>query len=350
MNVATWADQRPNVVVFAARANSAWRFRSSRVFARSRDDRSLTGRSIDRPTDRYRPDLLGRRGTRKCISGFLCSRARAATSGNNVSPLLLAALFLPTPSSPFFPSSFPLSPRAAPHTDLLPLSRPVRLFFPLPHRPRLIPLSSPSRFRHPRFAAPAACRKPSIYLSCLSFSFFLSFSLVVSLSRSWTDTVPPPLPPVRYIKPLGDIFSRRPWRKKKPNISWRQIVIGACTTGTVRLSADRSLVAEETVQRGWLSRLGKKAGRGRVSRRVPLRVVVVDDFSMNPSTRRESHSEKEKKHSIDLSCFSVAAAAWPGSTTACAGTITSRMWRQCSTSSCRPRPSSTSPWRATRPH
>lgn len=54
-------------------------------------------------------------------------------------------------SFPFFPSSFPLSPRAAPHADLLPLSRPVLLFFPL--LARLIPLSSPSRFRHPRFAA-----------------------------------------------------------------------------------------------------------------------------------------------------------------------------------------------------
>lgn len=178
----------------------------------------------------------------------------AATSGNNVSLSLFLSLSLPAATlippprlSPFFPSSLPLSrvPRAAPHTDLLPLSVPVHLFFPL--SARLIPLVSFS------FPPPARASSPPrhvenpcpTYPPCLSHSFPFPFTLVISLSRSRGYR-----PPVRYIKPLGDIFSRRPWRKKKPNISWRQIVIGACTTGTVPLSADRSLVAEETVQRG----------------------------------------------------------------------------------------------------
>lgn len=184
------------------------------------------------------------RGTRKCISGFLCSRGsrRAAPQLPEITCLpaaTRAALFLPAPP----PFSSLRRFRRPSHADLLPLSASVHLFFPIPLRSpsyssRLLLVSAT------RASPPAACRKP-LYLSThLSFSLHsLSLTLSFSLFRARVDTV-------RYIKPLGDIFSRRPWRKKKPNISWRQIVIGACTTGTVPLSADRSLVAGETVQRG----------------------------------------------------------------------------------------------------
>lgn len=245
---------------------SAWRFTPlslslslcfslSCVFARS--VRSRRPGSIGRPSYRRTPPPV-RRGTRKCIPGFLCLPAlaprRATTSGNNVAPprcdpadpFSLPQL-LPLPLSlPFVASVIPGGLPSRPTPIFFPLSHPVRSLFFSPLRTSLF-LSSPSRFRHPCFAAPSACRKPPIstylsypILSCLSFSFprHLSFAL------AWIPS------PVRYIKPLGDIFSRRPWRKKKPNISWRQIVIGACTTGTVPLSADRSLVVEETVQRG----------------------------------------------------------------------------------------------------
>lgn len=92
------------------------------------------------------------------------------------------------------------------------------------------------------FAAPAKTPCTSIYLPHL----FLSFSLSPSLFRARVDTILRPVHKTswRYLLPAAA------WRKKKPNISWRQIVIGACTTGTVPLSADRSLVAGETVQRG----------------------------------------------------------------------------------------------------
>lgn len=193
-----------------------WRFASSLPI-----DRSLS------------PDLLGRAVVREsAFLGFLCSRAlsrRTAPQLPEITSLSPARpFFSPALSSSFFPSSsLPSShARRVPHADLLPLSaRYISFFLPSLSAPVLF-LSSPSR--QPRFAALAACRKPP-YLPLLSS---------LSLFRARVARV-------RHIKPLGDIFSRRPWRKKKPNISWRQIVIGACTTGTVPLSADRSFAAGE---------------------------------------------------------------------------------------------------------
>lgn len=127
------------------------------------------------------------------------------------------------------------------------------------------PLSFPAPFftlrGFPRLARSVPSRRDLPFSLILSSSLPLSSPLALSVSFSFlaaTRASPSPRggrtylllptysrclcpPRVRadtrsplYVKPLGDIFSR-PWRKKKPNISWRQIVIGACTTGTVPL-------------------------------------------------------------------------------------------------------------------
>lgn len=213
MNVATGADQRPNLLitssVFACCAladsirNSLF---SDLLLARSR---SLSSRTISSAN------------TRECSFGFLFVLSRRTApcraSGNDVSS--------PRPVSRpfFFPLYLPFLPFGA-HQPSRPL---YYLFFPSPY----ISLSFSSSFVSP------ARRKPTYLPTYLT-------SLVVFFIRVWISS------PVRYVKPLGDIFSRRSWRKKKPNISWRQIVIGACTTGTIPLSTSRSLVVGERIRRG----------------------------------------------------------------------------------------------------
>lgn len=150
-----------------------------------------------RSIDRY---VVG--GTRKCIPGFLVfprALRRTAPQLPEITSLSLflslslpAATLIPPPRlSPFFPSSLPLSlvPRAAPHADLLPLSVPVHLFFPL--SARLIPLVSFS------FPPPARASSPPrhvenpcpTYPPCPTLSLFLLLSS--SLFRARVDTVPP---------------------------------------------------------------------------------------------------------------------------------------------------------------
>lgn len=145
--------------------------------------RSQRPGSIDRSSS---SGLLGDRGTRKCISGFLCSR------GSRRAAPQLPEITSPRgdPRRPFFfllpPPFLPFVASVVPHADLLPLSASVHLFFPIPLRSRLIPLVSFS-FPPPALHPPAACRKPLYLSTYLSFSlsspFALSFSLV-SLSRS----------------------------------------------------------------------------------------------------------------------------------------------------------------------
>lgn len=163
--------------------------------------------------------------TRKCSFGFLCR-----ASGNDVSSQRLV-------SDPFLPPPLPLPPLGVPCSEIsfsLSLSALSLLASSL-----LLHLSLRRFFlfvRVTRALPPTRGRKPKpIYLHLLSASFSYAFGY-----RS----------PFRYVKPLGDIFSRRSSRKKKPNISWRQIVIGACTTGIIPLSTSRSLVVGERIRPG----------------------------------------------------------------------------------------------------
>lgn len=191
----------------------------------------------------------------------------------------------------FFPlSTFPFLLQAHPalQRDLFPYPSPLVSspssslsvsLFPSPFFSFSFPFVSPALCRQH-----SVCRKPKpIYLPTLAVFFI----------RVWISF------PVRYVKPLGDIFSRRS-RKKKPNISWRQIVIGACTTGTIPLSTrSRSLVVGERIRRGWLSRI-RDNGKGD-----SLRLLGSSSSSSSTMTlgRIRRHGEKAtlEKHSIDLS-------------------------------------------------
>lgn len=133
-------------------------------------------------------------------------KRRRASPLRPANPFSLPAL-LPSPIFSLRRFRYPRRFAASPHADLLPpfSSLAISFFFPSPH---VLFLSSPSRFRHPRFAAPAACRKPPIstYLPILSYPI-LSLFLFPSSSffRARVDTVPRPVHKTfwRYLLPTA---------------------------------------------------------------------------------------------------------------------------------------------------
>lgn len=138
--------------------------------------RSQRPGSIDRSSSSS--GLLGQRGTRKCISGFLCSRGsrRAAPQLPEItSPRTDPRGPFSSCSSPFLPfvaSAVPPRRSSSPfclRTSLFPYPSPLSSY-----SSRLLLVSAT------RASPPAACRKPlylSTYLSFSLLSHFLSFAL-----------------------------------------------------------------------------------------------------------------------------------------------------------------------------
>lgn len=145
-------------------------------------------------------------GTRKCIPGFLVFPRALRRTAPQLPEITSLSLFLSPLRPLFLLLAFPLSSLRRFRYPASRALHPTPIFFPFPCTPLFSPLRSSYSSRlllvsaaRARFVAPAACRKP------LSHSFPFPFTLVISLSRSRGYR-----PPVRYIKPLGDIFSRRP--------------------------------------------------------------------------------------------------------------------------------------------